>query len=203
MPSFLLASNSHNSLPTSCCISCTINMVDKHFLHTLFAALLSWSSRLLLIPTSTWEQHGTSYLTTQQSSGSKWLTNRYSIRVKMTLKLAQDNLKVEDKEELDLHGEIIPTDGSHTTSVTSATKVVDLDCGNGRSLSLLTRSGWSVYSPCWASSISSATGVERLGRTSIEVLVSLLGYQTGDKEPGYSVSMRAVYHLRIILGDKH
>jgi hypothetical protein len=56
----------------------------------------------------------------------------------MTLKSAQENLKVEAREDLDLLGEIIPTDGSHTTSVTSATKVADLDCGNGRPLSLLT-----------------------------------------------------------------
>jgi hypothetical protein len=63
----------------------------------------------------------------------------------------------------------------------------------------LTRSAWSV-SLCWTSSTGSATGFKAAGQD-VHWSWSLLT-RLPDGRQG-SVSRRAVYHIRTILGDKH
>ena len=117
-----------------------------------------------------------------------WLTGTwYRKRWPWTLKSAHDYLKGEDK---DLgFGETISIGDIHMTSVTSATKVAD-PRGKDHSVHWQDQHGQSHY----------ATGFKAAGQD-VHWSWSLLT-RLPDGRQG-SVSRRAVYHIRTILGDKH
>jgi hypothetical protein len=106
-----------------------------------------------------------------------WLTGTwYRKRWPWTLKSAHDHLKGEDK---DLgFGEIISIGDIHMTTVTLATKVAD-PRGKDHSVHWQDQHGQSHYVEHRQPAVQRDS--KQLGRMSIEVEVSLLGYQTGDK----------------------